>query len=163
MESGKSVGWDRDVKSGRDTLFGDLQSVFGIPSEVYDGRVEDFHRYLHPKDRGRVLEAIEDAMESKKPYAAEFRILRPDGTVRWVAAKGKFYYSPEDEPERMLGTAVDITERKLAEEALRESEERLRLAAQAGKMYAYDWDVATDVVIRSEEGDPYLRFDWRTD
>jgi PAS domain S-box-containing protein len=151
MESGKSVGWDRDVKTGRDTLFGDLQTIFGIPSEVYDGRVEDFHRYLHPKDRGRVLETVNDAMESKKPYAAEFRILRPDGTVRWVAARGKFYYSREGEPERMLGMSVDITELKLAEEGLRESEERLRLAAQAGKMYAFEYDVATDVIIRSEE------------
>jgi PAS domain S-box-containing protein len=51
----------------------------------------------------------------------------------------------------MLGMSVDITERKLAETRLRESEERLRLAAQVGKMYAYEWDVATDVVIRSEE------------
>jgi PAS domain S-box-containing protein len=151
MESGKTVGWDRDVKSGRDSLFGDLQSMFGIPSAIYDGRVEDFYRYLQPDDRGRVLEAINHAMESKKPYAAEFRILRPDGAVRWVAARGNFYYSPGGQPERMLGMSVDITERKLAEEALRESEERFRLAAQVGRMFAYEWDVSTDVTIRSEE------------
>jgi PAS domain S-box-containing protein len=151
MESGKSVGWDRDVKSGRDSLFGDLQSVFGIPAEVYDGRVDDFHRYLHPEDRRRVVEAIDYAMQAHKPYAAEFRLRWPDGTVRWLAAKGKFYYSRDDEPERMLGMAIDITDRKLAEEALRESEERYRLAIQAGRMYAFDWDVVTDVIIRSEE------------
>jgi PAS domain S-box-containing protein len=151
MESGKTVGWDRDVKSGRDSLFGDLQSMFGIPLEVYDGRVEDFHRHLHPEDRGRVLEAIDDAMLTRKEYAAEFRILRADGTLRWVAAKGKFYYLADGTPERMLGTAIDITERKVMEEALRESEERLRLAVQAGRMYAFDWDVATDVIVRSEE------------
>jgi PAS domain S-box-containing protein len=154
MESAKSVGWDRDVKSGRDILFGDLQSMFGIPSDVYDGHVEDFYRLVHLADRGRVGEAIKIAMESREPYAAEFRILRPDGTVRWVAARGKFYYSPEGEPERMLGMSVDVTERKLAERDLRESEERLRLATQAGKMYAFDWDVATDVIIRSEEANP---------
>jgi PAS domain S-box-containing protein len=151
MEAGKSVGWDRDVKSGRDTLFGDLQSMFGMPSEVHNGSVEDFHRHLHSEDRERVLEAIDDAMLTHKQYAAEFRILRPDGTVRWVAAKGKFHYSPDGEPERMLGMSADITEHKLVEEALRESEERLRLAARAGKMYAFDWDVVTDVIIRSEE------------
>ncbi len=151
MEAAKSIGWDREVKSGRDTLLGDLEGIFGIPAEVHDGCVEDFHRYLHPDDRGRVLEVINDAMESKRPYAAEFRILRQDGTVRWVTARGKFYYSPDGEPERMLGMAADITERELAEKGLRDSEERLRLAAQAGKMYAFDWDVATDVIIRSEE------------
>jgi PAS domain S-box-containing protein len=151
MESGKSVGWDREVKSGRDTLFGDLQSMFGIPSEAFDGRVEDFHRYLHPEDRRRVFEAIDEAMHTRKPYEAEFRILWPDGTLRWIAAKGKFYYSPHNEPERMLGMAVDITERKLVEKALRESEERLRLAIQAGKMYAFEWNAATDVIIRSDD------------
>jgi PAS domain S-box-containing protein len=151
MESGKSVGWDRDVKSGRDSLFGDLQSIFGIPSQVCDGRVEDFHRYLHPEDRRRVAEAIDYAMETHGPYAAEFRLRWPDGTVRWLAAKGKFYYSRDGEPERMLGMAIDITDRKLAEKALRESEERFRLAAQAGGMYAFDWDVVTDVIVRSEE------------
>jgi PAS domain S-box-containing protein len=151
MEAGKSVGWDRDVKSGRDSLFGDLQGMFGIPSEIYDGQVEDFHRYLHAEDRRRVVEAIDYAMETHKPYAAEFRLRWPDGTVRWLAAKGKFYYSQNGEPERMLGVATDITDRKLAEEALRESEERFRLAAEAGRMYTFDWDVVTDVIVRSEE------------
>jgi PAS domain S-box-containing protein len=151
MEAGKSVGWDRDVKSGRDSLFGDLQSIFGIPSQVCDGRVGDFDGYLHPEDRRRVAEAIDYAMETHKPYAEEFRLRWPDGTVRWLAAKGKFYYSRDGEPERMLGIAVDITDRKLAEEALRESEERFRLAIQAGRMYAFDWDVVTAMIIRSEE------------
>jgi PAS domain S-box-containing protein len=151
MESGKSVGWEGDVRSGRTTWFGDLQTVFGIPSEKYVGSNEDFYHRVHQEDQTRVREVLKDAMRSKRPYASEFRILRPDGTVRWVAARGKFYYSPEGEPERKLGVTVDITERKLAEQALRESEERLRLAAQAGKMYAFDWDVVTDVIIRSEE------------
>ncbi len=118
MESGKSVAWDWDVKSGRDSWFGDLQTVFGIPADSHVGNVEDFRRRVHPEDLERVWAAATDAMQSHKPYMAEFRTLWPDGTVRWVEATGKFYYSPDGEAQRMLGMNVDITERKLAEEAL---------------------------------------------
>ena len=55
---------------------------------------------------------------NKKLYAEEFRVLQPDGTVRWLGARGKFYYASNGDPERMLGVSLDITKRKLAEEAL---------------------------------------------
>jgi PAS domain S-box-containing protein len=118
MESGKSVAWDWDIKSGRDSWFGDLRTLFGIPADSYMGRVEDFRRRVHPEDREKVWNAANEAMKGHKPYTVEFRILWPDGTVRWVEATGKFYYSPDGEAVRMLGMDVDITERKLAEEAL---------------------------------------------
>jgi PAS domain S-box-containing protein len=118
MESGHTVGWDWNIKTGRDSWFGDLKSMFGIPSDTYVGRVEDFHRRIHPLDRERIAKAVKLAMNGHLPYAAEFRVLWQDGTVRWVAATGTFYYATNGDPERMLGMAVDITERKLAEEAL---------------------------------------------
>ena len=126
MESGKAVGWEWDLKTGRDSWFGDLKTMFGIPSNKYVGRPEDFHRYVHPEDRNRVSDAVADARINHRPYAAEFRVVWPDGTMRWVAATGKFYYSPNGEPERMLGMAVDITDRKQSEDALRETEKRYR-------------------------------------
>ena len=151
MKSGKCVGWDLDVKSGRDSWFGDLQAIFGMSSDTFIGRIEDFYHRVLPEDRERVAKAVHDAKRDRKPYAADFRVVRLDGSVRWLSADGKFYYAPNGEPERMLGMAIDITERKRVEEALRESEERLRLAAQAGKMFAFEWDVATDTIVRSSE------------
>src|ERR1700751_4655860 len=102
LEAGKSVGWDWDVKSGRDSWFGDLVTMFRIPSKTYVGHVEDFRRRVYPDDRPVVWKAVQEAMQDHTPYTAEFRILRPDGVIRWVAAKGKFYYSPDGEAERMV-------------------------------------------------------------
>jgi PAS domain S-box-containing protein len=134
VEAGKSVGWEWDLRTGRDSWFGDLQTMFGIPSDTFVGRPEDFHRYVHPDDRQLVTKTVADARESRKPYTAEFRVIRLDGTVRWVAAKGEFYYSPEGEPERMLGMATDITERKQADEKLKVSEEHNRQLVQSASV-----------------------------
>jgi PAS domain S-box-containing protein len=117
MEAGSSVGWDLDVKSGRNVWFGDL-GIFGIDSDTYVTAGEDFYRLVHPDDRARVSETIADARQNNKLYAEEFRILQPDGTVRWLGARGKFYYAKNGDPERMLGVSLDITTRKLAEEAV---------------------------------------------
>src|SRR5262245_49982308 len=62
LEAGKSVGWDWDVKSGRDSWFGDLETMFGIPSKTYIGHVEDFRRRVYPDDRAIVWKAVQDAM-----------------------------------------------------------------------------------------------------
>ena len=134
MEAGKTLGWDWDVKTGRDRWFGDLRTIFGVPSDTYSGRVEDFHRLIHPEDRALVGKAVADARQSRKPYAAEFRVVRPDGIVRWITARGQFYYDANGDAERMLGMSVDITERKLAEEALKKSEEKFSKAFRESPM-----------------------------
>src|SRR5688572_16817672 len=151
MESGKFVGRDWDLKTNRDTWFGDLATIFGIPSNIYFGHIEDFRRSVHPDDRGLVWKAVEDALESRAPYASEFRILWPNGTVRWVAAKGQGYYSPDGDPERMMGMAVDITERKNAEESLRAKERELKEAQRLAGVGSWQWDPDTDTVVWSEE------------
>ena len=126
MEAGTSVAWDLDVRSGRDLWVGNLPTVFGIPTDTHAGDAQDFIRYVHPDDRQRVSDALADARQDRKLYAPEFRIVRPDGMIRWLVSRGKFYYATNGAPERMLGVSLDITERRLAEEAVRESDSRYR-------------------------------------
>ncbi len=118
VEAGGSVAWDWDLKSGQGRRVGDLQTIFGIPADSYFGKIEDFRGTIHPADRRMVSRAVEDARQNRKPVAAEFRVVRPDGSVRWITARGNFHYSDHSDAVRMLGMAVDITERKMAEEAL---------------------------------------------
>ena len=98
MEAGASVGWDFDVKSGRNVWFGDLQSIFGIASDTYVTDWGDFTSRIHPEDRTSVSEAIAAARESKRVYASEFRVLHSDGSIRWLGARGKFYVCKERKP-----------------------------------------------------------------
>ena len=139
VEAGGSVAWDWDLKSGQGRRVGDLQTIFGIPANSYSGKIEDFRGNIHPADRAMVSRAVEDARQNRKPFAAEFRVVRPDGSVRWITARGNFHYADHSDAVRMLGMAVDITERKMVEEALTslsgrlieaQEEERRRIARE---------------------------------
>jgi signal transduction histidine kinase/ABC-type uncharacterized transport system substrate-binding protein len=139
VTAGISVGWDLDYKAGTNRWFGDLQTVFGIPGGSYEAGVSDFAKWVYQEDREWVLAALERAQQHREPYAAEFRVIRTDGTVRWISARGKFYFSQSGEAERMLGMATDVTGRKLAEEAVyslsgklirAQEEERQRIARE---------------------------------
>jgi PAS domain S-box-containing protein len=134
VEAGRSVGWDWDLKSGRDRWFGDLQTMFGIPSDTYSGHVEDFRRRIYPEDREIVWKAVAEARHSRQPYAAEFRVVRIGGSVRWITARGEFRYAGNGDAIQMLGMAVDITERKQMEEALKKSEEKFSKAFRESPM-----------------------------
>ena len=125
VEAGQFVGWDLDIKKGQNRWFGALQHMLGIPSDSYYAQIGEFSDRVHPEDRDLVSQAIALAKQSRQPYTAEYRFHRSDGTVRWVNARGKFYYAADGAPERMLGLAMDITDRKLADQKLCESEARL--------------------------------------
>jgi len=128
MESGKSVGWEWDVASGRSYWFGDLRTMFGIPSDTFTGERGDFYSFVHSEDRERISKAVAEARQNHKPYQQEFRVVRRDGATRWIVSRGEFDYVGSGQARRMRGTAVDITERKQMEEAVAKSEEKFSKA-----------------------------------
>jgi PAS domain S-box-containing protein len=81
---------------------------------------------VHPDDRDRVLKDIEEALRQKADYGGEFRIVLPDGAVKHLKATGHHRFSADGELIEVVGTDVDVTEHKRAEEALRDSEYKLR-------------------------------------
>jgi PAS domain S-box-containing protein len=106
---------------------------------------------VHPNDRERYVARQQTFTPESPTYQNSYRVIRPDGSVIWLEASGHVYFDAHGKVQRIIGMVTDVTERKSTEEALRESEERLRMAAQAGRMYAYEWDVASDAVVRSPE------------
>ena len=94
------------------------RALFGFaPSEKLD--FDRFRSVLHPEDRESVLQAVENTLRTGAEYEAEYRVVLPDGQLRWIAGRGHVEFNGDGQPVRMRGAALDITKRKLAEEQFR--------------------------------------------
>jgi PAS domain S-box-containing protein len=106
---------------------------------------------VHPDDLQRCLHTYEQAFDRREEFNMEYRLRRYDGEYRWVLDTGVPRYKEDGSFAGYIGSCLDTTDQKQAAEVMRKSEERFRLAAHAGKMFAYEWDAATDVLVRSGE------------
>jgi PAS domain S-box-containing protein len=100
-----------------DDLFWDAKTreMFGV-NPVGEVTLEAFYNALHPEDLARVKEIWRYELERGLPYSLEYRALRPDGSIRWIQARGRGYYDKDRKPLCMVGVVFDVTERKLAEQ-----------------------------------------------
>ncbi len=104
--------------------------IFGLdPRESLPSR-DNFRQQIHPEDRDWVTKRFEGSLRERADTFAEYRVLLPDGTIRHINASGHPVLNGNGELIEFIGTATDVTERKRAEEALRESEERFRTLVQ---------------------------------
>ena len=100
---------------------------------------------LHPDDRDRADALLKKALRGEAIYDIEFRILRPDGELRWIYAVAQVQRDSQGNPTRMVGINQDITERKQAESELQCLASRLSLALQAGHIGFWLWDLDQDL------------------
>jgi len=123
--------WDWDFVTGEIIWSGHHARLFGLNESELDGKIETFNRLIHPEDLPVVNNAIEKARRDKTEYLCEYRVIWPNQSIHWILGKGKFQYDDKGRAVRMLGVVKEITERKQAEETLRESERRLRILSEA--------------------------------
>lgn len=100
------------------------KALFGFPADA-DLNNEDFRARVHPEDRAMRDQAMESALAGTGKYDPEYRVLLPDGTIRWLAAAARVEHDASGKPTRMLGVSMDITERHQAEETAHELGGRL--------------------------------------
>jgi len=114
---GGGVGiWEWDVPTGRLEWNGLLKALFGLPADGEGMTLDRFVAAIHPDDRARVQHDFMLALEHHGEFDCEYRIVRPEGSVHWIVAHGHGQYDPAGLPQRMIGTAIDVTERRRAEE-----------------------------------------------
>jgi len=127
--AGKVGVWEWDIVHNRISWSESLYALHGVTPESFNATLEGFAALIHPEDNPRVSEKIARSLETGEPYEVEFRVLRPDGETIWIFTDGTVV-SEDGRPVRMIGATVDITEHKRLEEALRQSERKLRERAQ---------------------------------
>jgi len=127
VQAGQAGTFDWDAKTDTGVWSKELLALYGLRPEEFGGRYEDWIACLLPEDREAAMATVQRALETGE-LALEFRIRRRDnGEIRWMHGRGQVFFDSAGKPSRMIGINADITERKQAEEALRERESLLRL------------------------------------
>lgn len=132
--------WDCNLQSGHIQWSENLEAMFGLAPGQFDGSFEMFASLVHPDDRDHVLATIEQAIATGEDYKIEFRVVYPDGRIRWALSQGKVFYDLEGNPVRITGSDSDITVHKQVQQALWEAEERLRVALQNAPITVFSQD-----------------------
>ncbi|GAB3691720.1 SpoIIE family protein phosphatase [Angustibacter aerolatus] len=101
--------FDWDLVTDELVWDGVLLDMFGVRPEAFGGTIDDFRRIVHPDDLPRVSVAIRTSIDTGSIYEAEFRVLRPDGGTRWVAARGRPLSGDGGAPVRLIGAVTDLT------------------------------------------------------
>jgi len=110
--------WRWDPVTNQDTRDASLNLILGLEAVESTQPVEDFLHFVHPEDRDMVDKEIQRAICERRAYVAEFRIIRPDGTVRWLRDQGKLLYDENNRILCLTGAVIDITELRRREEEL---------------------------------------------
>src|SRR5262249_24584600 len=119
--------WEWDIASAKIVWSGGVHSLFGLAPGGFGGTLEAFFKLVEGEDRERAQRELDEALRTPDyNYYSELRVRWPDGSLHWVEGRGEVRRDATGRPLTMLGTAVDVTDRKKTELALRDSEESLR-------------------------------------
>lgn len=146
LERSGSGVWDWNPLTDEANFSKQWEEMIGYAEHEFPTKGAAWVEHLHPDDKDRVLSIVnEHFVDDRKPLSVEFRIRCKDGTWKWILARGKLIARDnEGRPLRMIGTHTDITLLKQNETTLRNSEERLKLAAASGKVGIWEYNIVTN-------------------
>ena len=122
--------FDWDIRTDVNIWTPELEAMYGLPPGGFAKTQPAWEQLVHPDDRAEAWHLVDQAFETGGPMEGEWRVVWPDGSVHWLAGRWQVFKDESGKPLRMTGVNIDITERKRAEAALQESEERLRQRAE---------------------------------
>lgn len=134
--------WDWNPETGEYYLSPRWKEIFGYRDDELENVESTFLELVHPEDRERVAEAVRAHFESSEPFNLEIRVRHKNGRYLWILTRGEGIRDHAGKVIRMLGTITDITDKKLAENALAESRAHLNFLVSSSPAVIYTCDVA---------------------
>lgn len=119
--------WEWDVSTGSMDCSDEFYRILGAEQFNNDFDYSYFMDFIDPEDQARVSKNVQLAIDALEPFYDEYKIIRPDGDIRVVASQGKVFNIDSNDSVRIIGTIQDITQRKIAEDKLKESLEEKEL------------------------------------
>lgn len=136
--------WEIDLITEQVFWSEKMEQIWGMEKGSFDGRLSTVSTSVHPEDLPAWKESLRACIEDGKEHNLEYRLLLPDGSIRWMHTIGDAERNARGQAVLMRGLTMDITERKQHQQALKDSEARLQVAGQVAYDLIYEWDVATD-------------------
>lgn len=130
LEAGRLGTWDWNLITGESVWDRPLYEILGRDPEGPAVNAETFFTYIHPGDIERVRRHIKETRQNGIDFADEFRVIREDGEVRWMASSARLYRDPDGRPVRMAGVNYDVTDKRQGVERLRSYKEELETRVQ---------------------------------
>ncbi len=151
--------WDWDILNDRLDWNDRMYELYGIEKDSTINKYDTWKRSLHPDDLERCERHIKATIEGKGEFEAEFRIIQPDGTVRYIQAFSQTTYETTGKAVRMIGIDLDITDRKRSEQQLQIQAQRERLLRKITERIRQSLDIQTIFEIATYEIRQYLGVD----
>ena len=124
--------WEWEPESGWSGSTPDFGRLYGLPPGSPPLTHEEWTELVHPADRDRVAEDLDAALAGERPYEVEYRVVRRDGSIHWIAARGQTLPVEAGRPRRMIGVSFDVTRRREAELQLRQLDRLETVSRLAG-------------------------------
>ena len=153
QQAARVGAFDWDIRTGVNVWTPELEALYGLPPGGFAQTEAAWEQLVHPQDRAQAIRLVDRALETGEHTEAQWRVVWPDGSVHWLAGRWQVFKDESGKAYRMTGVNLDITERKAAEAAVRESEERLRFALETSHAGAWDLDLGDHTAYRSLEHD----------
>lgn len=144
LQGSKMETWEWEIETGTVSWSSGIEAMFRMRMGQFDGRYETYLSLIHPDDLPNIQQAINRALSDDTfDYVVEHRFFGKDGEIRWLEGRGKMYRDGNGKPVRMVGTVVDITDRKHGEA---ERERLIReLAAKNTELEQFTYTVSHDL------------------